>query len=36
MAPVPVAIPRFQKRLKTDRSLEKRVKQVIKLLTVEI
>ena len=33
---VSLAIARFEKRLKTDRSLEKRLKQVIKLLNVEI
>lgn len=33
---VSVAIARFEKRLKTDRSLQKRLKQVIKLLNVEI
>ena len=33
---VSLAIARFEKRLKTDRSLEKRLKQVIKLLNVEM
>jgi hypothetical protein len=33
---VSVAIARFEERLKTDRSLEKRLKQVIKLLNVEM
>jgi hypothetical protein len=33
---VSIAIARFEKRLKTDRSLEKRLKQVIKLLNVEM
>ena len=33
---VSLAIARFEKRLKTDRSLEKGLKQVIKLLNVEM
>jgi hypothetical protein len=33
---VSIAIARFEKRLKTDRSLEKRLKQGIKLLNVEM
>ena len=33
---VSLAIARFEKRLKTDRSLEKKLKQVFKLLNVEM